>query len=131
MTRKNTDTYKRRRVSECTKPHQTKVFQNQSINKYSRIQLKIQFNQNPHKKYILSKFKRLLTIYTSFCNYYQHYHTQFKEVSQENSSPSTETMLHPPEDNKHPVTNIRSHGHCLKLNPLIKLTNTATCFSIS
>ena len=26
-------------------------------------------------------------------------------------------MLHPPEDNKHPVTNIRSHGHCLKLNP--------------
>ena len=35
------------------------AFRNQSINKYRRIQLSIQLNQNLYKKYISSQFRRL------------------------------------------------------------------------
>ena len=79
VTHRNTDANEHIWVCECTYTytHQTKRFQNQTINKYSRIQFVMELHQNLHEKFIFSQFRRLLTISPSFCDYYQPSHTQF------------------------------------------------------
>ena len=44
------------------------------------IQLNIQLNQNPDKKYILSQLRRLLSLSPSLCDNYQASHAQFMGI---------------------------------------------------